>query len=147
MISMIVILVVAIGAVSYMYASMSNAKEADVRAGAARLALLLLQSWKANGANVSTYNPANPVENINLPPLSDFATPGALNLNTASGFNLLQCYRIQVDNVKYFVEMTYDNSTPAKLCVYVAWNKSNYASTTLSANRNLVSLADFAYMY
>lgn len=149
MISLIVILIVVIGAVGYMYATAKHAKEADVRASAARLGLLLMETWKANGAIPSAFDPANLSENINQAPLSDFGSPGALNLNTAAGFNLLQnrCYRIQADNVKYFVEMTYNDSIPSMLCVYIAWNKGDYGSTTLDSNANRVALTDFAYMY
>ena len=149
MISLLVILIIVIGAVSYMYATAKNAKEADVRANAVRIGLLLLESWKASGADVSVFNPAVPSENINVLPLSDFGDPGLLNLNTASGFNLLQerCFRIQSDNVKYFVEMTYDDSVPAKLCVYIAWNRGSYSKTALGSPSNKASLTDYAYLY
>lgn len=148
MVSLLIILIIVIGVITYMYATAKNAKEADVRATAGRIALLLLESWKANGAVVSSFDPANSSENINVLPLSDFGSPGALNLNTAAGFNLLKSIRIQADNVKYFAELTYNNtSAPYKLCVYIAWNKGNYSSSTLGSNANVVALTDYAYLY
>jgi prepilin-type N-terminal cleavage/methylation domain-containing protein len=147
MVSMVVILIVAMGAVSYMYASAKHAREADVRATAGRIGLLLLEGWKGNGVDVTTFNPADVSKGFNKLPLSDFATP--VNLNVLPGLtNTLKTYRIETDKVKYFVKMTYGNyapsdTTPRQLSISVAWNR-NYSDTALGANYNTVVISDYA---
>jgi hypothetical protein len=140
MISLLAILVIVIGVMGYMYASARNAREADVRATAGRLGLLLMEGWKDYGVDITGFNPAT--QGFNKLPLSDFTN--SINLSALPGLaNLLQTYRIEADKVKYFVKLTYSNDIPKKLSIVVAWNM-NYSSTTLGTNPRIVTLTDIA---
>lgn len=147
MVSLLVILIIAIGAMSYMYASAVHAKEADVRATAARIGLLLMEGWKGNGVDVTLFNPADTAQGFNKLPLSDFSDPGMLP-SLPGLTNTLHNYRIEAYNIKYFVKMTYSNyalsdTMPRSLSICVAWNR-DYRSATLGANPNTVVISDYA---
>ena len=147
MISMLAILIIAIGVMGYMYASAGQAREADIQAAAGRIGLLLIECWKANGIDVSTFNPVIDLKKLSL---SDFGDPG--NLGALPGLaNILKTtdnpngYRIIANNIKYFIRLTYDNNTPKTLCVVVAWNQNN-SLTSLGSKYDKIVLTDYSYI-
>jgi prepilin-type N-terminal cleavage/methylation domain-containing protein len=153
MISMVVILIVAMGAVSYMYASMKHAREADVRITATRLGQLCLDGWKITGEiinkvwDVAAFDPTNDEFDSNLlPAASDITT-------TSSGIpgvgTELGRYTITVDGAKYYITLSYLDEYSAntkklyRLNACVAWNR-NYSSSALESNPRNVWLTSYS---
>lgn len=146
MVSMLVIMIIVIGAVSYMYASMWNARRAEVRITAARIGQLLLETWKVTGPvdingdwNVAAFNP-----------ITDFGPELPNNFQAAAigpggtGGGELGNYQIQIDGVNYFVTLLYNNnSQPRMLNARVAWN-IDLASATLGSNFQYIDLTSNA---
>jgi type II secretory pathway pseudopilin PulG len=142
-VSMLVIMIIVIGAVSYMYASMWNARRAEVRITATRIGQLLLETWKVTGPVV------NGVWNVTaFNPMVDFG-PELPNNFQAAAVDLggigaeLGDYQIQIDGVYYFVTLLYDNSQPRMLNARVAWN-IDLTSATLGSNFKYIDLTSNA---
>ncbi len=152
MVTILVALVIVTGVMMYMYSSALNAHEADVRAIASRLNLLLLEGWKTKLGETNPYdpaldffdssNPAIPFEEITAIDPAPADPPGLDNAT-----NTFRYYRIKIDGVKYFVKMTYaDSSTGQRtLNVAVAWNR-NYQTDSLDDyhSSRMVSMTKFA---
>jgi prepilin-type N-terminal cleavage/methylation domain-containing protein len=143
MVSMLVILIIVIGAVSYMYASMWNARRAEVRITATRVGQLLLETWKVTGPVV------NGVWNVTaFNPITDFGPELPTNFQATAidlgGIGVeLGDYQIQIDGVHYFVTLLYNNSQPRMLNARVAWN-IDLASATLGSNFKYIDLTSNA---
>ena len=143
MISIVVIMIIVIGAISYMSACMWNARKADVRITATRVGELLLDSWKNTGGAM-TFDPQYILAFL---PNSDITSD-----NGPGGFtDVLAEYRILVNGVNYFVTLSYqdelygDRVDPLRqLNVRVAWN-INYSAEDLENGYRLISLTRFAY--
>jgi len=148
MISMLVIMIIVIGAISYMYSCMWNAKRADVRITATRVGQLLLETWKITGSidvegnwswNVNDFDPTDPDFNITLPDSFESITADLGGVGTPLGD-----YGIQLDGVGYFVTLLFDdNNLPPMLSARIAWNK-NYSSTTLESDYMYVDVTSYA---
>jgi prepilin-type N-terminal cleavage/methylation domain-containing protein len=143
MISLIIILIIVIGVVSYMYASMWNARRAEVRITATRVGQLLLETWKITGQvnqgiwDVTAFNP-----------ITDFGPELPNNFQAAAvdlgGIGVeLGDYQIQIDGVYYFVTLLYNNSQPRMLNARVAWN-IDLASATLGSDYKYIDLTSNA---
>ena len=152
MVSMLVILIIAIGVASYMYSCAWNAKRADVRITATRVGQFLLETWKITGHhifdasgniigwswNVSDFDPTDPDFNSTLP--DSF---GGITVDLGGVGTELGDYGIQIDGVVYFATLLFDNNQPAMLNARVAWNK-NYSSATLESDFMYVDVTSSA---
>jgi len=154
MISMLVIMIIVIGAVSYMYACMWNAKRADVRITATRVGQLLLETWKITGHNiyddegkvigwawnVMDFDPITESDlNTTLPDSFGTATVDLGGVGTELGG-----YVIRIDGVGYFVRLLYRDDSPYMLNARVGWNL-NYSSTSLHAtDRQYIDVTSYA---
>jgi type II secretory pathway pseudopilin PulG len=128
MVSMLVIMIIVIGAVSYMYASMWNARRAEVRITATRIGQLLLETWKLSGSydgtgnwswNVTDFNPTDPDFNLSLP--YNFSTSSVAFDEEPVGVELGD-YEAEVDDKIYFVTLSYRDDNPYMLNARVAWS-------------------------
>lgn len=142
MVAALVLMVIFIGVLSYQYFCMLDARRTDVRVKASRLGLLLLEGWKTVEGS-DTYDI---VSDFDQPPLTDFSNPGSLD-DVPGLPNVLQgrSFRIDIDGIKYFVKLSYDDSTaPRTLNTAVAWNR-DYGAETLDFNsRRLIRLTKYA---
>jgi Tfp pilus assembly protein PilV len=152
MIAMLIIMIIVIGAISYMYACMWNAKRADVRITAARIGQLLLETWKITGHydtdgsgnqiwswNVTDFDPTDPAFNLTLP--GSFSNANDFDL---SGIGTeLDDYTIIIDGVGYFVTLLFDDNQPRMLSARVGWNLS-YSSTNLGSDYMYVDVTSYA---
>jgi type II secretory pathway pseudopilin PulG len=143
MIAILVIMIVVIGAITYMYACMCNARRAEVRITATRVGELLLDAWKNTGGAL-TFNPQYVLNFLPSGDISDADGPGGFTDELAE-------YRIKIDGVNYFVTLSYldelygDREDPMRqLNVRVAWN-IDYSSTEMESGYKLISLTKFAY--
>ena len=149
MISLLVILLMLVGAVSYMYGCAWNARRAEVRITATRIGQLLLETWKLAGSydapgqwswNVTKFDPTDPFFNLTLPGgfSSDSFDLGGTGTGELGDFN------ITIDGVTYFATLLYDNSTqPNMLNARVAWNK-NLRASGLESDYHYVDLTSYA---
>ena len=124
MIALVCALVIVVGAIGYTYSCALNARIADVRTTGARLGLFLMEGWKASGADITLFDPAQ------------FASPEIVidNDNTVvpeGGLDqLLGNPKITVNSVSYFVKLTYDENQPQMLEVLITWNPDDYEQST-----------------
>jgi len=136
------ILVVVIGALSFQYYCAVDAREADVRAGANRLALLMLEGWRGAGGRVPEVGeqaPFNPVGEFRPILGDDNIRDSSVGLPGLSPGQELGRYRVVLNRVNYFVTLSYDDGDPRTLSVTVSWSR-NYKSEELSEHVRLVSL-------
>jgi type II secretory pathway pseudopilin PulG len=151
MVSMLVILFMVVGAVSYMYACAWNARRAEVRITATRIGQVLLETWKLTGSydalghwswHVTDFDPTDPYFNLTLP------LPGFSDVDvdlTGDGIvgTELNDFEITLDGVAYFVTLLYDNNLPNMLSARVAWNK-NLRAPGLEADYHYVDVTSYA---
>lgn len=148
MISMLVIMIIVIGAVSYMYACVWNARRADVQITANRLGQIMLEGWKVSGAGdeILFFDPTDNDFDDYLPEeITAAAGPPGLSTGTPLG-----SYRVKVNNVNLFVTLSYRNEQPVPLedplyllNACVAWNR-NYVSDTLSGTYDSISMTSYS---
>jgi len=134
MISMVVIMIIVIGAISYMSACMWNARKADVRITATRVGQLLLETWKLTGRyyldefgnqawswNVIDFDPTDPDFNFSLP--YNFGPPSVPFNEEPIGIELGK-YETAIDGKAYFVTLSYRDDNPYMLTARVAWSRA-----------------------
>lgn len=134
------ILVVVIGALSFQYYCAVDAREADVRAGANRLALLMLEGWRGTGGRVPPDSYAfNPTEEFDSIVDISSSSVGLAGLSQELGR-----YRVVLNRVNYFVTLSYQDTlgAPRTLSVTVAWSR-NYKSEALSQYVPSVALTTY----
>jgi len=145
MVTLLVALIIAIGVMSYMYATAAHAHMADVRATASRLGLLLLEGWKTQAGDILLYDPQVDFDNNTLIPFTEFA-PLAPAPNPPGLTNVFKYYRIRIDSIQYFVKMSYQDiaNGQQELNVAVAWDRSSGDDTLDYAPSRLISQTKFA---
>lgn len=139
MVALAVFLVAIVGALSFQYYCAVDTREADVRAGGNRLALLLLEGWRGSGGRVEgdSSPPFDPIDEfITLLPITSTAT-GLAGLSSDE----LGRYKIDANRANYYATLSYiiDPIGPRTLGVTVAWSR-NYRSETLNELVHYVAL-------
>lgn len=137
MVSMVVIMIIVIGAASYMYACMWNAKRADIRITATRVVQLLMETWKLTGHyyvdefgnqrwawNVTDFDPTDAEFNSSLP--YNFGPPSVSFDEEPIGIELGK-YEAEIDGKVYFVTLSYRDDNPYMLTARVAWSRATGA--------------------
>ena len=120
-IAMAVILLVILGTSSFRYNSALAARKADMQISATRLGSVLLETWKGTKGDLS------------YDPLTEFGSDLTISISTSgpaapNGFSQLNKYRVNLNNVDYYVTLSYKNATPTEamaLNVCVAWMNDN----------------------
>lgn len=142
-IAIVILMVLATGGLSYLYYSNLGAKKSEAQATAARLASLLLNSWKGNGGSAS-FNPVTAFENQFTITDSPNGPPVAMT-GCTNTFTLLNNYHIVLGNINYYVSMSYCPATandPLALSVCVAW-LPRYSVGVVSQNDTCVRLSAY----
>jgi type II secretory pathway pseudopilin PulG len=134
MIAMLVIMIIVIGAISYMSACMWNAKRADVRITATRVGQLLVETWKLTGHysldqfghqvwswSVTDFDPTDTDFNLSLP--YNFSTSSVTFNEEPIGVELGD-YEAEIDEKTYFVTLSYRDDNPYMLNARVAWSRA-----------------------
>jgi prepilin-type N-terminal cleavage/methylation domain-containing protein len=131
LISMIIILLIVIGVMSYMYACAWNARVADVRITATRVGQLLLETWKLTGHtyiedgkekwawNVIDFDPTDAYFNSSLS--YSFGESDVTFTEEPIGTELGD-YQTKIDGKTYFVTLSYQDDNPYMLSARVAWS-------------------------
>jgi len=115
LVAMLVLAIVVFGALSFRYYTSKELFQADSRMERARLALVLLESWKGMGGNL-LYDPTEDVGTLLWRPSEGPATP--------AGLHHLGSYMTRTDTGEYYATLSYLNETadePALLHVAVTW--------------------------
>jgi prepilin-type N-terminal cleavage/methylation domain-containing protein len=129
--SMVLAAIVIAGATAFRYVSALDAHRADVYAGAARVAVTLLEGWRET-VTPDTYDP-----------VSRYASQLSIGASATGpdvplGFIALGMYEIVSDQVHYFATLSYREKTtsepylPYLLNVAVAWKVSAQAEDFLN---------------
>ncbi|MBN2181288.1 MAG: hypothetical protein JW715_05190 [Sedimentisphaerales bacterium] len=129
LISLLIIMVIVIGVISYMYSCAANARAADVRATATRLGLLVMEAWKADQVDITAFDPgqlASPDIVVNT---SNTIVPSGGMAGTSPP---LGTPMIKINGVSYFVKLTYNSEPLPKMEVLVAWNPDDYGQSSNS---------------
>lgn len=133
--------VIVVGVMQYQYHCALDAHQADVQATGARLALLMMEGWKVVAGDVLTYDPLN---DFDLILVNDFISIGDPFVDHGLP-TFFYAYKIDVDGVKYFVKLSYDDtSAPRTLNVAVAWSRDFGSDTLEFSLTRLVSLTKYA---
>jgi len=138
MISIVIILVAIVGAMSFRYYTAMDAREADVKVTAARIGGMLLDGWKAKGGD-TTYDPdAEFSSNLDI---STCVTGPAV----PTGYTELDTYLIVSNRANLYATLSYEGSTttaPGILNVKIAW-LHNYTTGTVGVTDKSVQLTAF----
>ena len=133
------ILVVIVGALSFEYYCAVDTREADVRAGANRLALLLLEGWRGSGGRVWP----DPYE---FNPVVEFAPILGNNNIHDSSVGLpgigpeLGRYKVVANRTNYFVTLSHNTNVDASLrtlSITVAWSRDYKAEELTELVRSI----------
>ena len=146
MITLLVALVIAIGVMSYMYATALHAHLADVRATAARLGLLLLEGWKNRNVDFLTYDPKDELLDNTSIPFNEFVEIAGDPTDPPGLANTYAYLRIRIDYIQYFVKLSYQDSANGQkeLNVAVAWDRNSGDDTLDYRPSRLISQTKFA---
>ncbi|MHC4461118.1 MAG: type IV pilus modification PilV family protein [Planctomycetota bacterium] len=130
MAAILILSVAVIGASGYRYHSALDARKADQRAAATRIALLLCENWRGISGD-ETFDPEN-YWGHDLPLIEDSAEGPEVPI----GFTTLQTSTVEINNVFYYVTMSWQDVAAGlrALNVAVAWNQndSNSGSTAFA---------------
>lgn len=120
--------VVIVGALSFQYYCAVDTREADVRAGANRIGLMLLEGWRGSGGRVLTDSYAyDPILDLEIMLDIESTAVGLAGISP----NELGRYKIVANRANYFATLSWiDNiDGPRTLGVTVAWSASYRAET------------------
>ena len=145
-VSIAIVSAVVLAAMMARYASVRQARRADAYNGAGRLALLLLEGWRSY-ATPTDYTPV-----INFGPSSPVhlaIETSAAGPSLPTGFTQLGRYRVQMDNVNFYVTLSYYVNptvtvprTPSKLHAAVAF-RNDFQQGTLASSDPVVRLTTY----
>lgn len=140
--SILMLMVLVNGVLGYQYYSTRDVRLSEVQTSAARLGMLLLESWKGSGG-VSTFDPvtqfgseltiASIVDGPEVPEDEDAA------------FVKLGSYGIQMENTYYFVTLSKADATeqqPPILNATIVWRK-DYTTGELDGTESAVRFSSF----
>lgn len=147
MLSILIIMILSTGAMGYQYASARDVKISEVQAGAARIAMLLLESWKGHQGTVS-FDPVDVFSGTMT--LQTSGTGPSVPNNAAGGaLMLLGSYEVMLSGVTYYVTLSYEPesaSEPMVLNAAVTWRR-DYSPGTLNGDELSVRYSTFVVSY
>jgi hypothetical protein len=140
-------MVLATGAMGYQYASTRDVITSEVQAGATRLAMLLLESWKGQGGDIGFDPVLEFGSDINIQ--SGSGGPAVPNNSVNSPMSLLDYYEAELNGRYYYVTLSYENETssePMILNTAVAWT-SDFSQGVLSGDDPFVRYSTYLVSY
>jgi len=147
MISTLIIMVLATGAMSYQYASTRDVKVSEVQASAARIGMLLLESWKGQQGDAS-FDPVD-VFGSEMTIQTSLTGPDVPDNSAGTPLSKLGSYEIILNNVHYYVTLSYDNEStlePMILNAAITWRR-DYGQGDLTGDEMLVRYSTFLVSY
>lgn len=145
-ISLLIIIVLVSGAMAYQYRSTHDVKLAEIRAGASRVSMMLLESWKGVGGAedfvpVDTYGKLTITE-------SDYGPAIPTGRNNDS-LTLLGYYEIELLDSYYYVTLSWypsSASEPKLLNATTAW-RNDWSRGSLDPDDDFVRYSTFVVSY
>ena len=143
MISILIVMVLATGAMGYQYNSSRDVKISEVQSSAARIAMLLLEGWKGQQGDTAF----DPVAAFGDEMTIQTTTLGPDAPDNSFGVPLtpLDSYEVVLRAVYYFVTLSYEEqsaSEPMLLNATVAW-RSDYTQGELEGDERFVRYSTF----
>lgn len=147
MISILIVMVLATGAMGYQYHSTRDVKTSEVQTTASRIAVLLLEAWKGQQGDLAF----DPVDTFGDEMTIGTTSNGPAVPNNSVGVPLTQLdsYEIFIQGVYYFVTLSYEEasaSEPMLLNATVAW-KRDYTPAELEGDERFVRYSAFLTSY
>ncbi|MHC4477500.1 MAG: hypothetical protein ACYTEL_17775 [Planctomycetota bacterium] len=138
--AILVLAIAILGACGYRYHSALDAKRADMNATAARIGMLMCESWRG-AAGSGTYDP--------VAELGSELTISSMSLSAqfgASGFTTLGGYLVTVEGINYYAALAYSdvNSGLRALNVIVGWAQRDEGAATPADADKLFKLTTYA---
>ena len=147
MISILIVMILVTGAMGYQYASTRDVKISEVQASAARIGMLLLESWKGQQGDTSF----DPVDTFNSEMTIQTSTigPDVPDGSTGAPLVKLGSYEIILKNVHYYVTLSYDEAStlePMILNATITWRR-DYGQGELQGDELFVRYSTFLVSY
>lgn len=147
MISVLIVMILATGAMGYQYTSTRDVKVSEVQAAAARLGILLLESWKGRQGQASF----DPVDVFESEMTIQTSAIGPDVPDNGDGMPLVKLgsYEIILHNVNYYVTLSYDEASasgPMLLNVTLTWRR-DYTQGELQGDELFVRYSTFFIPY
>ena len=142
-ISVLIIMVLATGAMGYQYYSARDVRFSEVQTTAARIAMLLLEGWKGD-QGASDFDPIS-VFNSEITINTAATGPSVPKDGAGTNMTLLGYYKIDVEDVYYYVTLSWSAASsqePRVLNATIAW-RSDYAQGTLQGDEAFVQYSTF----
>ena len=147
MISVLIIMVLATGAMGYQYHSTRDVKISEVQATAARVAMLLLEAWKGQQGD-TTFDPTD-VFGSEMSVQTSMIGPDIPTNSMGVALTTLGSYEVVVRSVHYYVALSYEDPSalePMLLNATIGW-RNNYTQGALEGNERLVRYSTFLVSY
>lgn len=147
MISILIVMVLVTGAMGYQFASTRDVKVSEVQASAARIGLLLLESWKGQQGD-PLFNPVA-VFDSEMTIQTSAVGPDVPDNSIGAPLVKLGSYEIILKNVHYYVTLSYDNesaSEPMLLNAAITWRR-DYGQGDLTGDELFVRYSTFLVSY
>jgi prepilin-type N-terminal cleavage/methylation domain-containing protein len=139
MVAITVLAVAALGASAYRYYSTLDVRRADMRTTAARLGLLLCESWRGAGGDTS-YDPTahlgSDLTITSVSPPSQFQY---------TGFSSLGGYLFETDDINYYAFLSWKDVSAGlrALNVVVAWAQRDTGPATIDDADKIYALTTY----
>jgi prepilin-type N-terminal cleavage/methylation domain-containing protein len=147
MISILIVMVLATGAMGYQYNSTRDVKISEVQAAASRIAMLLLEGWKGQQGDTA-FDPVD-IFGDEMAIQTSASGPDVPDNSGGVPLTLLDSYEIVVRGVNYYVTLSYEEasaSEPMLLNVTVAWRR-DYTQGVLEGDERFVRYSTFLVSY
>lgn len=147
LVSILVVMILATGALGYQYSSARNVVLSEVHASAARLALLFLESWKGQQADLS-FDPTDEFSSDLTIQTSAYG-PDVPDNSEGDPLTELGTYEVVIDNMYYYVTLSYDEASelvPMVLNTTIAWH-GDYTQGELDGTEDTVGYSTFYVSY
>ncbi len=147
MISILIVMILVTGAMGYQYTSTRDVKVSEVQASAARIGMLLLESWKGQQGDTSF----DPIDTFNSELTIQTSTTGPDVPDNSIGAPLVKLgsYEIILKNVHYYITLSYDAAStlePMVLNATVTWRR-DYGQGELEGDELFVRYSTFLVSY
>ena len=147
MISVLIIMVLATGAMGYQYHSTRDVKISEVQATAARVAMLLLEAWKGQQGD-TTFDPTD-VFGSEMSVQTSMIGPDIPTNSMGVALTTLGSYEVVVRSVHYYVALSYEDPSalePMLLNATIGW-RNNYTQGELEGDERFVRYSTFLVSY
>jgi prepilin-type N-terminal cleavage/methylation domain-containing protein len=147
MISILIVMILVTGAMGYQYASTRDVKISEVQASAARIGMLLLESWKGQQGDLS-FDPVD-VFDSEVTIQTSMIGPDVPNNSTGAPLVKLGSYEIILNNIHYYVTLSYDTEStlePMILNATITWRR-DYGQGDLAGDELFVRYSTFLVSY